>query len=149
GHRSQVRSIAFAPDGKTLATQSFDFALRLWDATTGKVLREVVLPYAMPASVFTPDGKFVLTGSGGANRFGVRLWDPAADRDRRKVEHRGVVARNFALPPDGKTLVPCAYEGVIRVWEVGTGAGRGQLAMTRPGEDAPPVRQSASVAAFS
>jgi WD40 repeat protein len=149
GHRALLSSLAFAPDGKTLASQSLDFSLRLWDTATGKVLREVVLPYRMPATVFTPDGKFVLTGSGGANRFGVRLWDPAADRDLRKFEHTGVVVRNFALSPDGKTLVTCAYEGVIRVWEVGTGAGRGQLAMTRPGEDAPPVRQSASVAAFS
>ena len=44
GHTSLVRSVAFAPDGKTLVTGGADRALRLWDATTGKPKGTELMP---------------------------------------------------------------------------------------------------------
>ena len=44
GHTNLVRSVAFAPDGKTLVTGGADRALRLWDAHTGKPLGVHVMP---------------------------------------------------------------------------------------------------------
>ena len=35
GHTELVRSVAFNPDGKTIATGSWDGTIRLWDRTTG------------------------------------------------------------------------------------------------------------------
>ena len=36
GHSRAVTSVAFSPDGNTLATGSWDNAARLWDVRTGK-----------------------------------------------------------------------------------------------------------------
>ena len=38
GHKDKVYSVAFSPDGKTLASGSQDSLIELWDANTGKEL---------------------------------------------------------------------------------------------------------------
>ncbi|HSS51252.1 MAG TPA: hypothetical protein VLX28_20105, partial [Thermoanaerobaculia bacterium] len=39
GHRDKVNSVAFDPQGKTLASGSADHTMKLWDAQSGKLLR--------------------------------------------------------------------------------------------------------------
>ncbi|MBI2933925.1 MAG: hypothetical protein HYY16_19950 [Planctomycetes bacterium] len=41
GHEKDVTSVAFAPDGKLLASGSYDGTVRLWDLATGKEVRQL------------------------------------------------------------------------------------------------------------
>ncbi|HEV3145580.1 MAG TPA: hypothetical protein VGZ47_16925, partial [Gemmataceae bacterium] len=36
GHADKIHSVAISPDGKTLATASFDYTVKLWDLGSGK-----------------------------------------------------------------------------------------------------------------
>jgi len=68
--------VAFSPDGKTLATSSYDKLIYVWDTSTGaklKTLKDHI--DAIYALAFTPDGKRLVSVS--ADR-GVKVWDPAA-----------------------------------------------------------------------
>src|SRR5262249_12780023 len=47
GHEGRVECLAYAPDGKTLATCAADCTVRLWHATTGKQIIAPLL-HAMP-----------------------------------------------------------------------------------------------------
>src|SRR5438874_2715514 len=58
GHTNAVVSVAFSPDGKTLASASYDGTLKLWDMTTGKE-RATLGKYTgcVGCVAISPDGK--------------------------------------------------------------------------------------------
>jgi WD40 repeat protein len=66
GHTHFVTNVEYSPDGRLILTRSEDSTARLWDATTGRRLRVFTDVGGLFAAHFTPDGKQVLTESGGA-----------------------------------------------------------------------------------
>jgi WD40 repeat protein len=101
GHTAGLAGIAFSPDGRRLATASFDRTIKLWDTATG---REVFTLRGHTAGAlvlaFSPDGHRLV--SGGID-FTARVWDatPLPDevlraqqaRYRQKIEALGELAR--------------------------------------------------------
>lgn len=57
-----TRSLAFAPDGRTLASAGTDRRVVLWDSTTGKVRREWRFPEEVKALAFAEDGRHLALG---------------------------------------------------------------------------------------
>ena len=74
GHTNVVFTVAFAPDGKTLASGGYDQSLRLWDVASGRELRSISHPAAVRALAFSADGKFIASGS---EDKVVRMWTVA------------------------------------------------------------------------
>jgi len=102
-------SVAFAPDGKTIAggtdastPTTTDCAVRLYDAATGRE-RAALLGHERQvcAVAFTADGKSLVSlGRGGD----VRLWDVATSQLRAAFGRPGLAPECMALSPDGKTV---------------------------------------------
>ena len=74
GHTWEVSSVTYSPDGKTLASGSWDGGIRLWDALTGEHIRTLDVARDWVNSLaYSPDGRTLASGGW----FGtVRLWDP-------------------------------------------------------------------------
>ena len=72
-HTAEVRGLAFSPDGRRIATSSWDRTIKLWDPDTG---REVFTLRGHTAGLlvvaFSPDGHRLV--SGGID-FTARVWD--------------------------------------------------------------------------
>src|SRR5262249_30823251 len=57
GHENSIQSVAFSPDGRTLASASADGTIRLWDVGTGKTVQNFKgHGGAVCCVVFSPDG---------------------------------------------------------------------------------------------
>ena len=70
GHTDSVYTVAFSPDGKTLASGSDDDTARLWDVVTGQHKQTLAGRASFVKSVaFSPDGKTLATGGGA-----IYLW---------------------------------------------------------------------------
>lgn len=118
GHENYVLGLAFDPDGKYLASGSFDKSVRLWDVSTGKHKYSFDGHTDAVRSVsFSPDGKYLASGSADDS---VRLWDISNGEILPKLEHADGVG-SLAFHPDGKILATGSYYKSVGLWDVSTG----------------------------
>jgi RNA polymerase sigma factor (sigma-70 family) len=124
-HTRSVWTLAFSPDGKTLATAGSDGRVMLWDPATGKEQgafkghRSQVIVVA-----FAPDGKTAASVSDD----GVLLtWDPATRKARTTTRvPAGQQGWSLAFTADGKTLVGASGgDGTVQLWNAATGKAQG------------------------
>ena len=125
GHASRANDeLAYAPDGKTVATESDDGTLRLWDVATAKLLHQERLGGRQNhASIaFSPDAASHLLAI--ASDRVIRLWDAAHLRDVRTIAIEGEhPPTGLAFSPDGTTLAAGIKTAgaEIRLWRVSDG----------------------------
>jgi WD40 repeat protein/transcriptional regulator with XRE-family HTH domain len=114
GHFDGILPVVFSPDGKYILTGSWDKTARLWDAQTGREVRQFIGHTAnIWTAAFSPDGRYILTGSWDETS---RLWDAKTGKEIHQF-----IGGNAAYFPDGKVVLTYSADETVRLWDAATG----------------------------
>jgi RNA polymerase sigma factor (sigma-70 family) len=111
-------SVAFSPDGATLATGGFAGEVGLWDVASGDRLATLKLGNAPVRSIaFAPDGRVLAVNE---ERKGTRLWDLAASRET-VLSSAGCGPTAPVFSPDSRLLAINLLDGEAELWDRASG----------------------------
>ena len=119
GHRGDVNSVAFSPDGRTIASGSDDDDIFLWDTITGQHAQTLKRHTSRVNSVvFSPDGRTIVSASNDDNIF---LWNAITGQHKQTLKGHRHDVNCVAFSPDGRTIVSGSDDNDIFLWNAITG----------------------------
>jgi WD40 repeat protein len=119
-HTQPVLSLAFAPDGKSLASGGADTVVCLWDVTRTQADKPQVykeLSSWIQVLAFSPDGEKLLAGGGGDGTLHLCVrTEKGLERDN-IFKGSGNTLRGAVFSPDGRSLITADHRGKIVLWD--------------------------------
>jgi WD40 repeat protein len=122
GHGDAIYSVAWSPDGKLIASGSYDRLAKLWDAATGKEIATLQDHIDAVFSVaFSPDGRRLATASQDRT---VKIWEVATGKRLYTLSDALDGLTGAAFSPDGGEIAAAGYDKTIYVWRLGESEGQ-------------------------
>jgi WD40 repeat protein len=129
-HQGAVHDVTFSPDGRYIASASWDGSARIFDARTGKLISKIPSPSKQVEAVaFSPDGKFLCVGG---DDNSVRVPTVPAAGEIFRFEHQ-LGVRAVAWSPDGQYAASGSSDGTALIFEPRTGRVIGRI--EHPGKE--------------
>jgi tricorn protease-like protein len=123
GHSAAVMHMAFAPDGRSLASAAgtiADSRILIWNLATGQPERRITrLTSAPQAIAYSPDSRLVASAC--PYEKAVRIWDAQTGNQAQVIAGHSMSARSVAFSPDGRLLATATVDGTAGLWSVTTG----------------------------
>ncbi|MBI5624985.1 MAG: caspase family protein [Elusimicrobia bacterium] len=110
------RTVAFSPDGRTIAAGQWDGPIRLFDAASGG-LKTTLSGHKSGANrvAFSPDGELLASGSDDKT---ARLWDLSSGKERAVLASHTKDVNAVGFSPDGAKLATGGSDGKVLLYEV-------------------------------
>jgi eukaryotic-like serine/threonine-protein kinase len=118
-HQKTVTSVAFSPDGKSLASAGLDHSVILWDLEGGRARATLASHLDIVSCVtFSPDGQLLASADWDGT---VILWRTSDGACLASLEDFGCWVHSVAFSPDGCTLAAGDIHGNVKIWDLATG----------------------------
>jgi WD40 repeat protein len=119
-HPVQVNSVAFDPEGTSLASADDNGTVAIWDVTSGQMKTSFTL-HGSPISkvAFSPGQGSGLLATAGLDKT-ARLWDAQNGKIRFDLPHTNAVT-DVAFSPDGERVATASLDKKVKVWDVNSG----------------------------
>ncbi|NDB77573.1 MAG: hypothetical protein EB141_18340, partial [Verrucomicrobia bacterium] len=120
----RVNTLAFSPDGKTIASGSGEPSrsgeLKLWDVNTGALVKEFKNAHSdtVQSVDFSGDGKLLVSGA--ADRF-VKCWTVADTKLVKSFEGHTHQVLGVTLKRDGRIIASAGADNAVKIWSLVTG----------------------------
>ena len=122
GHSKSVNSVAYSPDGKYLASGSWDNTVKIWEVKTGKLIRTFEGDFSSVA--YSPDGRYLATyrePDFDTIENPIKIWEVKTGKLLRTLKGHSKGVHSIAYSPDGKYLAISNWENPVKIREVKTG----------------------------
>lgn len=120
GHEEQITEVSYSADGEQITSVSSDGMVRIWDAVTGELIRQLTQDQHNPiqkAEVYSPDGAYLLLSV----NYMPQLQDAKTGEVLHQFEGYSLHGLSVAYHPDGKSFaVGSIEEGMVSIWDVAT-----------------------------
>ncbi|MEG3436060.1 NB-ARC domain-containing protein [Pannus brasiliensis CCIBt3594] len=116
GYGAWLKTVAFSPDGETIACGSFDGSIEILRGE--KRHRWKAHANAVTSIAFSPDGSCLVSSSYDQS---VKLWDVASRECLRAFTEHSNRVWSVAFSPDGKSIASGGDDNTTRLWQIRTG----------------------------
>ena len=115
GHRNHIAAVAWSPDGKYIASASYDKTVLIWNATNGQQFLTYQGHDAHVNTIaWSPDSKYLVSASDDQS---AQVWEAATGKQICFYRgHKGSLLA-VAWSPDGKYIASAGEDTTVQVWD--------------------------------
>ncbi|MHC5744904.1 MAG: WD40 domain-containing protein [Nostoc sp.] len=119
GHSSKVISVAYSPNGQQIASASWDKTIKIWDVSSGQLLKTLTGHSSEVISVvYSPNGQQLASASWDKT---IKIWDVSSGQLLKTLTGHSSEVISVVYSPNGQQLASASTDKTIKIWDVSSG----------------------------